>query len=308
MTTTTSVQTIGECMIELVRGASRRVRLGYSGDTYNTSVYLHRAAAQLQAPVRVRFLTGVGADHESRLMRARWRSDRVEDDAIVLPGTLPGLYLISTNGDGERSFSYWRSHSAAAKLFVGSDWIDRVDADLVYLSGVSLQLMSDASRAALVTRLGVLRGRGTRVAFDSNYRPTGWSDAAHARVAMEAVLQVTDIALVTLEDEIALGACSDLVGCTQRLSDLGVREVVVKVGSEGVWLSTDDGLTHVPTSPVNPVDTTAAGDSFNGGYLAARIAGKDLFEAAKVGNAIAGQVVRHSGAIVQAHHMPVLQH
>jgi 2-dehydro-3-deoxygluconokinase len=306
MTTATTVQAIGECMVELVRGASRDVRLGYSGDTYNTSVYLHRAAVQLDTPLQVRFLTGVGADAESRRMRARWRIEHVGDDAIVVPGALPGLYLISTDDGGERSFSYWRGNSAAARLFAGLDWIAGVDADLVYLSGISLQLMSEESRAALVARLRDLRDRGSRIAFDTNYRPSGWPDVDEARRAMEAVLEVTDIALVTLDDEIALGTCSDLAGCVRRLCDLGVPEFAVKVGAGGVWVLADDVLTHVPTSPVEPLDTTAAGDSFNGGYLAARLADRDPVDAARVGNAIAGRVVLHSGAIVQAHHMPVI--
>lgn len=307
MTTATTVQAIGECMLELVRGASRDVRLGYSGDTYNTAVYLQRVADQLDVPVQVRFLTGVGTDPESRRMRARWRIEDVGDDAVVVPDALPGLYLISTDDDGERSFSYWRGHSAAARLFVGLDWIERVDAELIYLSGISLQLMSEESRAALVARLRDLRVRGSRVAFDTNYRPSGWRDIAQARGAMEAVLEVTDIALVTLDDEIALGACSDLDGCVRRLRELGVPEFAVKVGAGGVWVSAGDALIPVPTSPVEPLDTTAAGDSFNGGYLAARLAGQGPVDAARAGNAIAGRVVLHSGAIVPAHHMPVIR-
>src|SRR4249919_41432 len=69
------IQCVGECMVELTRAGRDNALISYSGDTYNTAVYLARVAAQLAAPLDVRFLSGAGQDPESDLMRARWRHE-----------------------------------------------------------------------------------------------------------------------------------------------------------------------------------------------------------------------------------------
>lgn len=302
--TSLSVQVIGECMVEVARGAGTSARIDYAGDTYNAAIYLHRVAAALGTPLDVRYFSGVGDDQESRRMRACWLEQGIVDDAVVVPGSGPGLYLISTDEQGERSFVYWRNDSAAARLFRGTDWIQHVAGDRIYLSGISLQLMSAPSRDALRARMRDLRAVGTRVAFDSNFRPSGWNSTSYARAAMDKFLGVTDIALVTLDDEIALGGCHDVQSCAQRLLDLGVPEFVVKNGPDGAWVYDGTDLVHVATDPVAAVDTTAAGDSFNGGYLAARTAGLDPVAAAGLGNALAGRVVGVPGAILPLTEMP----
>lgn len=293
----TIVQAVGECMIEVTRCADG-AQIGYSGDTFNTAVYLARSARGLDAPVEVRYLSGVGTDAESERMRSRWRDEGVADDAVVLRGRAPGLYMISTDGRGERSFAYWRKDSAAAAMFARTDWVDRVDGDYVYLSGITLQLIPATVRGLLVSRLAELRRWGTRVVFDSNYRPQGWASSNAARSAMAEVLAVTDIALVTWEDEHQLTGCADVCACVDRLGTFGIAEIVVKHGAAGAWVVVDGELTLVPASPVEPIDTTAAGDSFNGAYLAARVNGDPPLIAAAAGNALASEVVRHRGAIV----------
>jgi 2-dehydro-3-deoxygluconokinase len=123
---------------------------------------------------------------------------------------------------------------------------------------------------------------------------------------MDAVLAVCDIALVTLDDEIALGACTDAASCAARLAALGVSELVVKDGADGAWVLDAGRLQRVPAAAVVPVDTTAAGDSFNGAYLAARLRGLSRTEAAILGNTVAGRVVQHPGAIIATAEMPGL--
>lgn len=302
-----TVQVIGECMVEVSRDANNAAQISYAGDTYNVAIYLHRVAAALKVPTCVRYLTGVGDDHESGLMRARWGAEGIQDDAVVVPGTGPGLYLISTDPGGERSFVYWRHESAAARLFREPDWVERVHGSRVYLSGISVQLMSPSSREALLARLVELRRLGTRVAFDSNFREAGWSSTSHARSVMDQFAAVADVALVTLADEVALGGCTDVPSCARRLQDLGVSEVVVKNGADGAWVSEGSGLVHVGTLPVKAVDTTAAGDSFNGAYLAGRGAGLGPIAAAVLGNQLAREVVGYPGAILPDDTMPRLR-
>jgi len=287
-------------MIELRHTDASTMHLSYAGDTYNTAVYLRRTAAALGVPVDVGFLTGLGDDEYSEDMRAAWVAEGVTDNALLVRDHLPGLYMVRVDERGERRFAYWRSDSAARELFSGNDWIDHLDGDVVHLSGITLQLAAPKTRDALIDKLDTLRGRGARISFDTNYRPAGWHSADEAGEAMDQISRVASIVFATLDDEIAMHGSRTPTECAQRLAGLGVEEVVVKTGAEGAQVLVRGQLRHVPARHVEQVvDTTAAGDSFAGAYLAASIAGMDSSAAATIAVEVAGTVVAHPGAIIR---------
>ena len=84
----------------------------------------------------------------------------------------------------------------------------------------------------------------------------------------------------------------------QAIRDFGVAEIVVKMGGEGCLTCDGENPKFIETKPVQPVDTTAAGDSFNAGYLSARFKGATKTDACLAGHALAGQVIQHRGAII----------
>lgn len=298
------VVAIGEGMIEVRMLDGGRASVGFGGDTLNVAIYL----ARLGTPVD--YATVVGDDPYSDAMLADWRGEGV-GTALVrrAPGRLPGLYTIRTNAAGERSFHYWRERSPARELFDGPEaealvsWL--AEYDLLYLSGITLSLYGGAGRARLFDALDRARARGARVAFDSNYRPRGWSTPDEARAAFAETLGRTDLALPTLEDEAALFGDAGAAACARRLRAAGVAEVAVKLGSDGAWVDGPDGAFAVPVPRrATPVDTTAAGDSFNAGYLAARLAGAGPAAAARRGHRLAAAVIAHRGAIIPRAAMP----
>jgi 2-dehydro-3-deoxygluconokinase len=76
-------------------------------------------------------------------------------------------------------------------------------------------------------------------------------------------------------------------------------EVVIKRGAAGCFVSSAAFTGEVAPTPVAlVVDSTAAGDSFNAGYLAARLFGADPKAAARLGGALAARVIAHPGAII----------
>jgi len=312
VTSVIRVATIGECMIELRHTDAQTLKIGFGGDTLNTAVYLARIGAG--AGIRVDYVTALGDDPYSHAMVAGWRAEGVGTSLVArLPGRLPGLYIIRTNAQGERSFTYFRSAAAARDLLR-----DGRDAGLtaslagfacVYLSGITLSILDEPQRQLLVAMLDRLRAGGTRVAFDGNYRPAGWPDPEAARRWTMEVLRRSDIALPTLDDEQRLFGDRDAEGCAVRLHAAGVPEVVIKLGAEGSKVSSREGgsIASVPPAAVGKVvDTTAAGDSFNASYLAARLLGRDASAAAAIGNRLAAAKVQHPGAIMPRHAMPDL--
>jgi 2-dehydro-3-deoxygluconokinase len=153
-----------------------------------------------------------------------------------------------------------------------------------------------------------IREAGGRVAFDGNFRTAGWSDRDEARRVFDEMLQRVDIALPTLDDEQALFGVRDAVEAADRLHHLGVAEVAVKLGADGCHLASAAWTGNAPTEPVAAVvDSTAAGDSFNAGYLAARLLGADPQAAARLGHRLAARVIGHSGAIIPAEAMADLR-
>ncbi|MCC6468941.1 MAG: sugar kinase [Alphaproteobacteria bacterium] len=296
---------IGECMLELSPRDGGLFALGYGGDTLNTAVYMARLG------VAVDYLTALGDDGFSDKMLAAWRAEGVGTGQVRrLPGRLPGLYLIETDAQGERRFSYWRDRAPARELFALPETPSVVDAiagyNLVYLSGISLSLYGAEGRQVLMGALDAARAGGAQLAFDSNYRPRNWPDIATARAAMAEILKRTDIALVSFDDERALWNDDAPIAAARRLATLGPAEVVVKDAADPavVLVAGASPELVVPESAVTPVDTTAAGDSFNAAYLAARLNGVAPIEAARAGHRLAAAVIRHPGAIIPRRAMP----
>ena len=87
------VVSVGECMVELARGPDGRFGLAYGGDTFNAAVYLARAG------MPVAYATAVGDDPYSAGILALAAEEGIDRDLMqVLPGRMPGLYLIETSG------------------------------------------------------------------------------------------------------------------------------------------------------------------------------------------------------------------
>jgi 2-dehydro-3-deoxygluconokinase len=298
------VASVGECMIELRHRSATVLDLAYGGDTLNTAVYLARLIRDRD--VRVDYVTALGDDTYSDGILAMWRDEGIATDLVArLPGRLPGLYTIRTDERGERTFTYWRSASAARDMLRGPR-AEQVAAalqgyDLLYLSGITLSILDAPQRKAVVAVADLVREHGGRVAFDSNYRPVGWPNPDAARAAFEEMLERVDIALPTLDDEQALFGVKDARECADRLHRRGVAEVAIKLGQAGCFLSSAKFTGEIPAEPVDEVvDSTAAGDSFNAGYLASRLLGADPPRAARLGNRLAARVITYPGAIIPA--------
>jgi 2-dehydro-3-deoxygluconokinase len=286
---------IGECMIELTQASKGHLARGYGGDTLNTAVYLARLGSNVD------YISALGDDPWSDEMIAGWRAEGVGTDHVVrVPGKLPGLYMIETGATGERRFFYWRENSAARLLFSLPQTPAVIEAlagyDLIYLSGVTLSLYDPSGRALLIDGLTRARRVGARVAFDTNFRPRGWPDRDLAQRVYNEFLEITDIALASVEDlDLLFGQ-----GKGAAVADaLAVPELVLKLSEPGCRVRTQ-GVDQIVAAKLidRVVDTTAAGDSFSAAYLAARLAGETPVEAAKAGHRLAGAVICHPGAII----------
>jgi len=290
---------IGEVMIELARGADGRFGIACGGDTFNTAVYLARAK------VDVAYATALGDDQYSDGILALIAAEGVGSDLILrVPGRLPGLYLVDTDDKRERRFHYWREASPARDLFDLPDWLRVAEglltSQLIYFSGITLSLYSNTALGRLLTAIEMAREKGAKIAFDGNFRPQGWrGDLARTRAVFMEALKRVDIALPAFDDEAVLWGDRSPEATVDRLQALDVAEIVVKNGPNNALVATRNMREHVPVPEVvQPVDTTAAGDGFNAGYLAARLAEEGPLAAAIAAHKLAAQVICHRGAIM----------
>jgi 2-dehydro-3-deoxygluconokinase len=206
---------------------------------------------------------------------------------------------------GERRFSYWRDQAAARDHFNTAEGTTPLEQqahsiDALYFSGISLAILPPAGRERLLRMAAQVRSQGGVVAFDNNYRPRLWRDAEEARAAFTVATAVATLALMTLDDEQALWAQPDAQAQLQDTLALPCPEVVVKRGAAPTLVRLQgQPAQQVPTTAVpKVVDTTAAGDSFAGAYLAWRLTGATAWQAAEAGNRLAATVVQHRGAVI----------
>lgn len=292
---------VGEAMVELSLEASgETARVGFAGDTLNTAIYLKRAAPDLD----VSYVTRLGRDAFSNRMLDFIRAEEISTHAVSVSGTRrPGLYAITTDAEGERSFTYWRENSAARDLFQdgGSMSFDVLSGfDVVYFSAISLAILPQPVRSQFLEWLAAYRQRGGRVGFDSNYRPALWEDAVTSRDMIGKAWALTDIALPSVDDEMAAFGDRDTNAVLSRLRGCGVTLGALKCGAGGpVSLGEQVAQAYDPATKV--IDTTAAGDSFNAGYLAALLTGDSQAKALMAGHQLASRVIGIKGAIAPRH-------
>ncbi|MBB3607166.1 sugar kinase [Rhizobium sp. BK602] len=289
---------IGECMVELSQAKDGHLRKGFAGDTFNTAWY---ARACLPQDWSIDYFTALGDDAMSDEMLAFMTEHGIGTTSIRrLRGKTPGLYMINLK-DGERSFSYWRDSSAARQLATDGDALrTAIEAsNVLYFSGITLAILSHEDAETLLAELRRAKAVGKLVVFDPNIRPRLWSslDAMHTLIGEGA--RASTIVMPSFDDEVAHFADDSIAGTIRRYRQHGASMVVVKNGPDGATIGTDAGETLVPAVKVaKVVDTTSAGDSFNGAFLAHYLEHDDPIAAARFAAGIAAKVIQEHGALV----------
>jgi 2-dehydro-3-deoxygluconokinase len=289
---------IGECMAELQLVRDGLYSLGFGGDTLNTAWYVK--ALTVPDEVAVDYLTSVGGDQLSQDLLAFLKTHKIGTRFVQeVSGRNLGLYLITLQGS-ERSFTYWRNASAARLLAEDESRLRSAlaQADVIYFSGITLAILESGHRQIFLNVLAEMKRRGVMIAFDSNVRRKLWPSDHAMKVAMIAGYRAATLALPTFDDDCALFGDATPSHCARRIAAYGINEIIVKDGSRPCLVSVNGSMSTVSPDPIEKiVDTTGAGDSFNAGYLAARMSGKEPLAAAKLAHRVAGRVICSRGAL-----------
>jgi 2-dehydro-3-deoxygluconokinase len=291
------IAAIGECMVEFAPDGRDGWQMGFAGDTFNT---LWTLRGLLPAGTTTDYVSAFGDDEFSRRQLAFFVQHGIGTaDSPHYADGRPGLYAITLDG-AERSFTYWRSDAVARRL--ADDGAALANSlkqrQLVYFSGITLAILSRAARRDLLAAIDVARAQGSLIAFDPNYRPRLWPDRATAAAVITEAERVADIVLPTFDDERSLFDDKDPAATARRVADLGVRECVVKNGGQPALLCCDGRISEIPAQGnVRAVDTSGAGDAFNGAYLAARLQDRDPADSVTFAHRVAALAIGVRGAL-----------
>lgn len=291
---TLDVLCMGEAMLELNRlppDAEGRVLYleGHGGDTSNAAVAAARQGA------RAGYVSALGDDAPGASLRALWAREGVDASRVRTDAAaFTGLYVV-THGPAGHRFTFYRSGSAAARM-TPADIPDDLCAGVrwLHVSGIS-QAISETAADAVFRAIDLARAAGTRVSYDTNLRLSLWP-AARAAAIMHAAIAMSDLALPSFEDAVALTGLREpdaIVDAYLRLAPM----VVLKLGADGVLAATRDGRWRLPAHAVRAIDATGAGDCFAGALLARLCAGDTLNAAARYASVAAALSTRGYGAV-----------
>lgn len=292
---------LGECMVELRSVGSSTMNQSFAGDVYNSAVYLKRSFSN----VNTSMVTAVGKDNLSVKMVNAFKAEDINTQFVFQhESKVPGMYLIETDDTGERSFTYWRNDSAAKKVveFLSNDVLAQFSAgDIFFFSGISLAIIDNEQRESFWQKLEQLKSSKVKIVFDPNYRARLWQNEVAAKVNFEKAFNLSDIVMPGVEDLEVLYGVSSSEQVIDFCKSYRFEEVIIKNGPSSVITSAgNDTLTHKITPVTNVVDTTSAGDAFNGVYLGARLNNLPISESVQLAAKAAGTVIQHPGAIIPA--------
>jgi 2-dehydro-3-deoxygluconokinase len=272
--------------------------VGFGGDTFNAAVYLRRMG------LSVAYGTAVGAGDPFSAGILRLMADEGVETTLVrtIAGRLPGLYAIDRDAAGERRFFYWRAEAPAREYFAlaNREALRRAvtEARLVYLSGITLAIVGAAGRTLIWELLSEAQDAGVAVGFDPNYRPLLWESREQAQASVDAVAPLCRYISTGVSE---IGALYGEAAADTKAAEWVAKgaEVVLRGDDHAVSVrSAGTTLRLPPPPPARALDTTGAGDSFNAGYLAARLAGREPRAAVILARRLANLVVQHVGAII----------
>ena len=231
-------------------------------------------------------ISGVGKDDFGETILRRLKKDGVDVSRVLVSGEgNTGVAFVTYFSDGERKFLFYMDHSPCVMAKAPENLEGLEDVRYMHIMGCSL--MSSVEFAnEIVKTMRMMKERGVRISFDPNVRLEMMRD----RKVLEMLKQVFDNAQIlmpgTAELKLLTGA-GDLEQAVARAFENPSLEILVlKNGSKGSEIYTRDGLAvEQGIYPVEQLDATGAGDSYDAAFICGLAEGRSLAEAAKMGAA-----------------------
>tara|TARA_B000000475_G_scaffold261347_1_gene245894 strand:- start:104 stop:1039 length:936 start_codon:yes stop_codon:yes gene_type:complete len=303
---------LGECMIELngdissLENNSSNITINFGGDTYNSAVYFSRLTNN---KTNTFYSTALGKDNFSKKMISRFKNENIKCDYIRTDGeNPPGLYSIEINEKGERSFSYWRDQSPSKYIFLGSKGKKLVkdinNADVFYYTGISAGILDEKQRKDLI-KIG---STATICGFDFNYRSQLHYNKKVSQLLFNEINNRVDIHFVSFDDARELFKIKNPLEIFEIINEKK-NLILIRYKNSIIFKNKQQEIKTVTVPHGEVVDTTAAGDAFNGSFLAIMNNNKNVpvEENILISHSVTREVIKHRGAIISKNKMPKIK-
>lgn len=289
---TIDILSIGEPMIEFnqTRPGEPYYLQGFGGDTSNMIIAAARSGA------RTAYVTRIGDDEFGRLLLDLWRTEGIDTRGVAIDlHAATGAYFVRHGPQGH-VFSYLRAGSAASRMRPEDLPLALIrEAHCVHASGISMAISTTAADSVLAA-FAAARAAGAKISFDPNLRLKLWTLGA-AQEGIAAAAGMADLFFPSIEDARLLSGRQEAGAILDWAHELGPETVFLKLGPDGVIVSTGGERQRIPGHQVRVVDATGAGDCFCGAALARLAAGDSPWEAARYANAAAALSTSGYGAV-----------
>lgn len=258
----------------------KQYQIAFGGKGANQAVAAGRAGADIA------FIACVGADDIGERIRQQLQQDRINTAPVeTVADESTGVAMIFVNGEGENNIGIYSGANAAltpARVAQHQQVIADADALLMQLESPLESVLAAAK---------IARAQQTQVILNP----------APATALSDELLALIDI-ITPNETEaeiltgIAVKSDEDAARAAAALHEKGIATVLITLGRRGVWLSEQGNGVRIPGFSVQAIDTIAAGDTFNGAFITARLEGVAMHDAVRFAHAAAAIAVTRPGA------------
>ncbi len=252
------------------------------------------------------FIGKVGNDMHGRFLRDTLTEAGIDTSGLLLSDTyFTTLAFVDVKPDGERAFSFARSHGADKMLTKTELSRKQIECCGIFHVG-SVSLSEEPARDTTFAGVRMAKAAGAVISYDPNYRAPLWESEELAIAWMREMVPLADLVKISDEETMMVTGFAEPDMAAEALLQTGVTVAVVTLGKKGAYVRTREGGQYVPGFAANAIDATGAGDAFWGGFLYQfRLSGKALADVslaeaaafADFGNGVASLCVEKSGAI-----------
>jgi fructokinase/2-dehydro-3-deoxygluconokinase len=298
---------IGDAMVDLFTKASQLPPRG--GNIWSSAVEIHSggtvanvAANLAKLGIPSAFAGIVGGDPYGKFLIDDFERCGVDTRWIeAREGSYTGIVLAIIDDDGERTFI--ACAKGASHIFLTPEYANKLtfkEGEIIHSSGVCLG--EEPARTGLLTALQKVHDQKHLLYFDPNLRLEGNIFPEELKKAQLKAISLADVVLIGNEEIALIYPDKSMEEAIRTILAGYTKLVVVKEGEKGASAYTNGSEEHSPAFKIEVVSTAGAGDSFDAGFIAARMRGASVRDSLVYANAVASiKVSRKDSRSVPGH-------